>query len=327
MRVSVILSTYNEPDRLELALWGYSGQTHTDFEIVLADDGSTPRTRERIEAVRRATDLEIRHVWHEDRGFRKCRILNRAIAAARSEYLVFSDGDCVPRRDFVATHARLAARGRFVSGGRCNLARHVSEAMEPANIVDGRVFDTGWWLRRNGPSLRPLLKIVPGSKRGRWLDRITSTRATWNGHNASGWKDDIVAVNGFDERLGYGGEDRELGERLRNYGIRPLQARHRAVVLHLDHPRAHVDHDSIRSNLEVRRRTSGVPRWLSRWEGFAKGPMATDFGIRQLSRGLLEGGLEGGFADGSEAVLVERSVVESSLVESSSGTEEALSSA
>src|SRR5690606_11434645 len=93
MRVSVILSTYNQPAWLELVLWGYSVQTHRDFEIVIADDGSTQATAEMLERMRVATGLDIKHVWHEDEGFRKCRILNLALVQATGDYTIFSDGD------------------------------------------------------------------------------------------------------------------------------------------------------------------------------------------------------------------------------------------
>ncbi len=277
------MSTYNEPRWLELSLWGYAAQTHRDFEIVIADDGSTGETGDVIDRMRDEADLDIRHVWHEDRGFRKCRILNLATVEASSDYLVFSDGDCMPRSDFLATHARLARPRRFVSGGRSNLPRAVGARLTPDDVKRGVVFDPDWWVRSVGTRPRPLLKLAPGSFSGVWLDRMTTTRPTWNGHNASGWKTDLLAVNGFDERLGYGGEDRELGERLRNLGVRPIQARHRAVTVHLDHDRGYVDPDVIRSNLEIRKRTTGVPRWLSRLDWIRRGPVETPCGIKQLA--------------------------------------------
>jgi len=86
-------------------------------------------------------------------------------------------------------------------------------------------------------------------------DRLTTTRPTWNGGNASGWRCDLVAANGFDERMGYGGQDRELGRRLENAGVRGLGVRYRALCVHLDHARGYADRVSIRTNLAIRRRT------------------------------------------------------------------------
>src|SRR5919199_4453690 len=116
-RVSVIVSTYNQPRWLEKALWGYEVQRFDRFEVVVADDGSGPHTAAAIGRARERSRHPIVHVWHEDRGFRKTEILNRAILAATGDYLVFSDGDCIPHPDFLATHDRLARPRCFLSGG------------------------------------------------------------------------------------------------------------------------------------------------------------------------------------------------------------------
>ena len=100
MNLSVIISTYNSPQWLEKVLWGYSVQTHHRFELIIADDGSTAETRELVDRMRADTGLTIKHVWQEDDGFRKCRILNKAVLEADADYLVFTDGDCIPRNDF-----------------------------------------------------------------------------------------------------------------------------------------------------------------------------------------------------------------------------------
>src|SRR5688500_15087418 len=115
--VSVILSTFNQVDWLEKVLWGYGVQEFQDFEIVIADDGSDASTFHCIEKMRQNIGVAIHHVWHPDDGFRKCEILNHAIGCTSAEYLVFSDGDCIPRRDFLATHVLNRARGQFLSGG------------------------------------------------------------------------------------------------------------------------------------------------------------------------------------------------------------------
>ena len=251
MRLSVILSTYNSPDWLEKVLWGYSVQSHRHFELVIADDGSTDETRRRIDLLRGQTGLTIRHIWHEDRGFRKCTILNRAIEAASADYLVFSDGDCIPRWDFLETHARLARLGTFLSGGLFRLSLAVSRRIDRNDIVNRRATDAAW-LRTAGVRRSPkLLKLACRPPWSSWLDRLTSTRATWNGHNSSGWKADLLAVNGFDERMEWGAEDRELGERLVHLGVRPVQIRHRAVCVHLDHERGYVREEALARNYRI----------------------------------------------------------------------------
>jgi glycosyltransferase involved in cell wall biosynthesis len=251
MRLSVILSTYNSPEWLEKALWGYSTQSHRHFELLVADDGSTDDTRRCIDLLRSRTGMTIRHLWHEDRGFRKCTILNRALEAASADYLVFSDGDCIPRGDYLETHVRLARLGTFLSGGLFRLPLAVSQRIDHDDIVNGRATDVRWLRSAGVPWSPKLLKLACRPPWSRWLDRVTSTRATWNGHNSSGWKADLLAVNGFDERMEWGGEDREFGERLVHLGVRPIQIRYSAVCVHLDHERGYVRQAALARNRQI----------------------------------------------------------------------------
>ncbi len=258
--ISVIITTYNHPEWLEKVLWGFASQTFSDFEILIADDGSGPETAALIEKIRLETGMRLQQVWHEDDGFRKCEILNKAILAANGEYLVFTDGDCIPRRDFLGLHHELAEPRRFLSGGYLKLPLDTSRRITNADVVQGRATDYHW-LRQNGaPPSRRLARLALGPTRARILDRLTPTRPTWNGHNASAWRSDIIAANGFDERMGYGGLDRELGERLENAGIRGKQIRHRAIVVHLDHGRGYRDQAVLRRNNEIRRETRASGR-------------------------------------------------------------------
>ncbi|RZJ36243.1 MAG: glycosyltransferase [Flavobacterium sp.] len=253
MKASIIMSTYNAEEWLEKVLWGFSVQTERDFEIIIADDGSSPGTKDLIERLRSNIGVPILHVWHEDHGFQKTQILNKAIVRSTSDYLIFTDGDCIPRRDFVASHLNLRQRGRFLSGGYFKLPLEISKNISKTDIIDQRCFDLKW-LRGNG-----LKKSFKNSKfivSGFWaslLNSITTTKPSWNGHNASGWKQDIVAVNGFNQDMQYGGEDREFGERLVNFGIRPKQIRYSAICIHLEHERSYANEESKLKNMLIRK--------------------------------------------------------------------------
>ncbi len=260
MRISVILSTYNQPDWLEKVLWGYALQTHADFELVVADDGSGPATRERIARFEAESERRVLHVWQEDDGFQKTRILNKAIVACGGDYLIFSDGDCIPRGDFVAVHAAHARPGRFLSGGYFKLPLATSQAITREDIRTGDAFRPAW-LRAHGLPFTPkIAKLAARGAGARFLNAVTTTKPTWNGHNASGWKADLVAANGFDERMQYGGEDRELGERLWNAGLKSTQIRYSAVCVHLDHGRGYVRPEMIARNDAIRAETRRLRR-------------------------------------------------------------------
>lgn len=252
MQLSVIISTYNSPAWLEKVLWGYSCQTHREFELVIADDGSDQRTADLIRDMRQATGLAMRHIWQEDKGFRKCRILNKAIVQSQYDYLVFTDGDCIPRADFLAVHASEARPGHYLSGTYFKLPMAASQAITRDNIISGRCFELPW-LREHGLGFwRKSYKIICSGTTAKVLNRLTTTQCNLKGSNASAWKKDILAVNGFDERMPWGGEDREFGVRLINSGIKPKHVRYNAVVIHLDHARGYVDPERVKTNKQLR---------------------------------------------------------------------------
>lgn len=254
MRASVIVTTYNNPRALELSLWGFAVQTSRDFEVVIADDGSGQETVSLVKRIRGDTGLRVVHVWHADRGFRKTEILNRAIVAAGEEYLIFTDGDCIPRADFVSTHLRLARTGRFLSGGYLKLPTALSAALSVEDIRSKRVADPRWLRSQGWRPGRHALRLLPQGKAAALLDHVTPTRASWNGHNASAWRETIIAANGFDLDMAYGGLDRALGERLENAGVRGVQIRYRAPVLHIDHPRPYLNREAKARNRAIRDR-------------------------------------------------------------------------
>ena len=246
MRTGVVVTTYRRPDALELVLEGYARQDRIPDEILVADDGSGEETAEVLERLASSTGLPIVHVWHSDRGFQKTEVLNRAIRASRSDYLIFTDGDCVPRADFVSTHLQLARPGRFLSGGYVRLAASTTEALTVEDVRSGRAFDPRW-LAGHGTALgRHRLRLLTGQVIPTVLDALTTTLPTWNGMNSSTWRQDLEGVNGFDLDFVYGGLDRELGGRLENAGLKGVQVRHRAVVLHLHHERPYKDPATIR---------------------------------------------------------------------------------
>lgn len=252
MRLSVVVTTYNQPEWLEKVLWGFEAQTFRDFELLIADDGSDDRTRVVIARLIPELGYPVRHVWHEHQGFRKCTILNAAIAQSEGEYLFFTDGDCIPRPDLLRVHHANARKGSFLSGGYLKLPMETSQRIAKDDILAGRATDYKWLRAHGTRRSRRLARMKWGPLTSAILDRITTTAPTFNGHNSSVWREDLVAVNGFDERLEYGGLDRELGERLENAGIKGRQLRHRALVVHLDHKRGYRNAEAMARNRAIR---------------------------------------------------------------------------
>ncbi|SFZ93995.1 Glycosyl transferase family 2 [Flaviramulus basaltis] len=267
--ISIIISTYNSEEWLEKVLWSYEAQNFKDFEMVIADDGSKQPTLDLIDKMKAQVHYPIIHVWHEDNGFQKSQILNKAVVACNSDYILMSDGDCIAREDYVQVHINNKEKGYFLSGGYFMLPMIISEVISKEDILSQKCFEVKWLKSQGLKSSFKNNKLTSKGLKSKILNKITPTNASWNGHNASGWKQDILKINGFDERMQYGGQDRELGERLFNLGIKSKQIRYSAVCLHLDHPRGYKNQESINKNLAIRATTKNEKR---KW---------TDFGIEK----------------------------------------------
>jgi glycosyltransferase involved in cell wall biosynthesis len=252
MKASVIITTYNAEEWLQKVLTGFSVQTEQDFEVVIADDGSTSGTARVIADFQRSFRFPIVHVWHSDEGFQKSKILNKAILRAASDYLIFTDGDCIPRRDFIGTHLKYREEGYFLSGGYFKLPMSISEAITFNDILLQRCFQI-LWLRKNGLKMTfKVSKLTHNRYFAAFMNWVTPTKRSWNGHNSSGFKSDILAVNGFNHDMKYGGLDRELGERLFNFGMLSKQIRYSAICLHLDHARGYSSPEIWEKNNSIR---------------------------------------------------------------------------
>jgi glycosyltransferase involved in cell wall biosynthesis len=268
----VIVTTYNNPRALRLVLAGLELQTARDFEIVVADDGSAEDTAALIREAARESTKSIRHIWHPDDGFRKCTISNEAILAARGNYLIFLDGDCIPFPTFVEAHERAARVGRFVAGSKVFLTKGCTAQMTVDDVHSGRLYRPGtwWWSDIARHRNRLMLSHIAGVRQ--LLDLNRQAWWSWRGDNSSTFAEHLHAVGGFDERLSYGGEDNDLGERLEAIGVRCLSRRYQILVLHLEHDRPYVNMGDYGSNLKLRT------------ESMAAGRYVTEHGLRRRGR-------------------------------------------
>jgi len=248
LRIAVIVTTYNRPPALAAVLDSLAGQSYGDFEVLVADDGSGPETAQLIEERAARVEFPLHHVWHQDQGFRAAAIRNRAVAQTRAPYLVFLDGDCLVRPDFLRWHARLASSGRFVAGNRVLLSEPFTEG-----VLKHGLPLPGWGkLRLLAARLRgdinrfwPLVRLPLEPLRDRTPQRWEGVKTC----NLGLWRADFLAVNGLDERYqGWGYEDSDLAIRLIRNAVDHRDGRFATTVLHLWHPERR--HLSTPENLE-----------------------------------------------------------------------------
>ncbi|MGZ5052212.1 MAG: glycosyltransferase family 2 protein [Methylobacter sp.] len=233
--ISVIVTTYNWPEALELCLDSLFAQLDPAYEIIIADDGSTPDNQARIQAYCANSPVPVQYVHHEDKGFRAGTIRNKAAAKSRGEYLLFIDGDCVVGPDFVARHRQLAEPGYFVPGNRVLLSQSFTEQVIARHIpLHQKSFGYFVCLRLQGKinRLSAFFRLPLGMLRkiqaDKWQKAMTCNLALS--------KNDFLTVNGFDELFeGWGFEDSDLVIRLIHAGIKRKEGRFAVPVLHLWH--------------------------------------------------------------------------------------------
>lgn len=235
--ISVIVNTYNWPSALRLCLQSLAGQTERSFEIVVADDGSLPDTAEVIAAFARSVPIPVKHVWHEDIGFRRSVILNKAIVEARGPYLIFVDGDCIPQPDFVARHRALAEPNHLVTGSRILLGRKLSSELLAEGEWNYKAFRReALGHRLNGEISKIMPLFVRLTRWRRWSRYRSFVWRRIKGCNLACWKSDALAVGGFEEALtGWGSEDIDFVFRLQDKGVIRRSGTWATEVLHLWH--------------------------------------------------------------------------------------------
>ena len=232
--ISVVVATFNREDALDAVLRSLASQEDRDFEVIVADDGSGPATRQLVQSW--VPSLRLTHVWHQDRGFRLAEIRNRAILCCSGTVCIFIDGDCIVRPNFVGVHRRLAEPGWFVAGNRVLLGRHLTERILGEQLRP-ELWAPAAWLeaRRSGDinRLLPLVTLPLGPLRK--LDGRNWRRA--RGTNLAIRREDLLRVNGFDGTYsGWGREDSDVAVRLIRNRVRCKDGRFASGVLHLWHP-------------------------------------------------------------------------------------------
>ena len=245
--LSLIIAVYNKPEVLRLVLAACARQSFRNFEVIIADDGSGPAIRTLIDELTPQLPFPLLHLWHEDRGWQKNIMLNKAIRASRADHIVFIDGDCIPARHFLLDHWNEREEGKVLLGRRVETSERWSRALTVEKIRNGEFERMGWAEMIDGLKGRSL-RVEDGIRIPSALLRKILLRKVRGmlGSNFSVAKKDLVAINGFDELYnGPGcGEDSDVQFRLSLIGVTGKSLRNLAVQYHVYHPRMPVSDPS-----------------------------------------------------------------------------------
>lgn len=230
IKIALLISTYNWPKALNLVLESVFKQSKLPHEIVIADDGSLESTKEVIASFKQQSKIPIKHIWHEDLGFRKSIILNKAILAVSADYIIQIDGDIILHKHFIKDHINSTQANTFLFGSRISLSKSKTQSILNQGNQTIHYFTKG--LKKRNRLLR-----LPFYKH--FTKRENKNSKKIRGCNISYWKKDAMAINGYNEAfVGWGYEDYEFIQRLVNNGVYGKRLKQVALQYHLYHKEA-----------------------------------------------------------------------------------------
>lgn len=233
LTISLIVSTYNRPDALAVCLDSIAHQSRLPDEVIISDDGSRADTAALIEEISKEFPVPLKHVWHEDRGFRLAEIRNKSVAASIGDYIIETDGDIMLHPRFVEDHERMASPNKYLKGTRVLLSKRLTDAI----CRSGRSIRIPFW--HSGIEAKRETGIRSPFMARLMRDNFKKGHAIGLGCNMSFWRKDFEAVNGYDEDFtGWGKEDDDLAHRLHRLGSIKRDLRFYGIVYHLWHPEA-----------------------------------------------------------------------------------------
>ncbi len=263
---TLIVSTYNWPEALELSLLSILAQHVLPGELIIADDGSTAETRQLVAHYQQLFSIPLQYIWQEDMGFRLSQIRNKSVAAAKGKYILQIDGDVILHPKFVQDHLAVAREKALVQGSRVMLGPVISQKLLESKRININIFEPDIKRRENSLRIIPLSNYL--------IDRYKNRYPVYfaRGANMAYWKEDFIAVNGYNESFeGWGHEDSDLTLRMMNNGVSKRYLKFAGIVYHLYHKESNTK-ENEKKNFEILQKTlndkivntaGGVNQYLS----------------------------------------------------------------
>jgi glycosyltransferase involved in cell wall biosynthesis len=260
MKVGLLISTYNWPQALDLVLKSVMLQTRLPDEILIADDGSKAETKELIALFQQNNLIPVRYFWQEDKGFRKSKILNKAIAGTTVDYIVQVDGDCIMHPKFIEDHISAAQKGLYLYGSRVNILPNAIEVVFANNKIAFTAFSK---------EIKNKTRAIHFPFLSQFYKSHFGISKKFRGCNVSFWKKDFISINGYNEDYeGWGREDSDLVIRMGNNGVKAKRLRYAGIVYHIHHKINSKDNFELndkRQNETILRKTVWIPNGVDQY--------------------------------------------------------------
>ena len=226
MKTALLITTYNWKEALSLVLDSLKIQSQLPDEVLIADDGSDDATKQLIDEFRQTFQIPIKHIWQEDLGFRKSMILNKTIAQAEADYIIQIDGDCIMHKDFIKDHIKNSKPNVYLYGSRVHILPRYVDRVIKQQLIYFNIFSKETKDRSRNLHIPLFANFYTPQKKTKRV----------RGCNFSYWKNDVIAINGYDENYeGWGSEDDDISIRLSNLGLLAKKLRYIAIVYHIFH--------------------------------------------------------------------------------------------
>lgn len=243
MKSSLIIATYNWHEALELVFKSILKQSRLPQEILIADDGSSEDTKLLIENFQKICPVPLKHIWHEDNGFQKAVILNKAVSHAIGEYIIQVDGDCILHPHFIRDHITKAEKGVYLYGSRVNIEQGYLPTLFDKQQVDFSFLSAG---------IKKRTRAIYSSLLSKKYKSHNTFSKKYRGCNTSFFKSDFISVNGYNEEFkGWGREDSELAIRFHNNGVLAKRLRYCGIVYHIYHKELSKNNLNTNNKIEV----------------------------------------------------------------------------
>jgi glycosyltransferase involved in cell wall biosynthesis len=248
LKVSLIIAFYRDLEALDLIFEALRHQTYKNFEVIVAEDDDSPDTKTFLA---KQTGLDIVHIHHPDVGRTKAVAQNKAVCASTGDYLIFIDGDCIPYSTFIEGHIFFSAQKRVMSGRRVNLPEGLSEQLRQGSLSSTTLEKFFFWyslrilIWKKGTHYEQGFYFNPQKYFYKSIITLKPRNTQILGCNFSCYKDDFIAINGFDESYGLSilGDDTDLNWRFKDYGAELRSCKNIANIFHLNHERPTYNYD------------------------------------------------------------------------------------